>query len=128
RVDVALAQDDVVIAPDLDLVAVLGVEQHLVPDLHGPDVGADGHHLGPRQPLGHLGGRGDGDGAARGAGPAAPPPPPASRLDIWAVAGMRMPPDEVRSPSDPDRDTSTRSLSILMSSLSPPERPLRAGA
>jgi hypothetical protein len=64
-VHVALAQDDVVVAPDLDLVAVLGVEQHPVAHLHGPDVGADGHDLGPRQPLRHLGGGGDEDAARR---------------------------------------------------------------
>ena len=36
---VALAQDDVVLAPNLDLVAVLGVEQHLVEGV--VDGGAD---------------------------------------------------------------------------------------
>ena len=63
RVDVALAQDEVVGAPHLDLVAVLGVEQHLVAHLHGPHVGPDGHDLAPRQALAHLGGGRDEDAA-----------------------------------------------------------------
>ena len=63
--DVALAQDEVVVAADLDLVAVLGVEQHLVADLDGAHVRADGDDLGPRQPLGHLRGGRDEDAARR---------------------------------------------------------------
>ena len=98
-VDVALAQDDVVLAPDLDLVAVLGVEQHLVARLHGPHVRADADDLGPH-----------------------------SRLPIWAVAGMRMPPVDRRSPSLLRSFTRMRSFSILIGSLSlPPFRAHRAG-
>src|SRR5690606_12346986 len=65
RVHVALAQDDVVGPPDLDLVAVLRVEQHVVADLHRPHVGADGDHLAPRQAPGDLRGRGDEDAPLR---------------------------------------------------------------
>ena len=50
-VDVALAEDDVVVAADLDLVAVLGVEQHLVAGSIVRTFGPDGHDLGPGQPL-----------------------------------------------------------------------------
>jgi len=64
-VDVALAQDDEVLAPDLDLVAVLGVEQHLVAGLHRPDVRAGRHDLSPRQALAHLCRGRDEDAAAR---------------------------------------------------------------
>jgi hypothetical protein len=64
-VHIALAQDDVVVAADLDLVAVLRVEQHVVAGLHGPDVRADGNDLGPRQTLGHLRRRRDEDAARR---------------------------------------------------------------
>ena len=46
-VDVPLAQDHVLLALDLDLEAVLGVEQHGVADLDRPHVGPDGHRLGP---------------------------------------------------------------------------------
>jgi serine/threonine protein kinase/DNA-binding winged helix-turn-helix (wHTH) protein len=53
-VEVALAEHDVVLALDLDLVAVVGAEQHLVADLGAADVLAEGHHLGPHEPLGHL--------------------------------------------------------------------------
>src|SRR5262249_45459270 len=63
-VDVALAEDQVVLPLNLDLVAVLGVEQHLVTLLYGPDVGARGHHLGPRQPARDLGGGRDQDAGA----------------------------------------------------------------
>ena len=41
-----------------------------------------------------------------------------SRLPTWAVAGMRMPPADRRSPSLPSSFTSTRSLSILIGSFS----------
>src|SRR5215468_7798942 len=62
---------------------------------------------------------------ARTLGPTATTSAHASRLDIWAVAGMRMPPDDLRSPSPPVAVlTSTRSLSILMASLSGELRPL----
>jgi len=64
-VDVALAQDDVVVAPDLDLVAVLGVEEDLIAGLERADVGAGGDDLGSGQPLGHLGRGRDQDAARR---------------------------------------------------------------
>src|SRR5262245_54658124 len=51
-------------------------------------------------------------------GPTATTSAQASRLDVWAVAGMRMPPDDRRWPSGPAMRTSTRSLSILMGSFS----------
>ena len=65
---------------DLDLEAVLGVEEHLVADLDGSHVGSDGHRLA------HM-----------------------SRLAIWAVAGMRIPARERRSPSASPTWTRTRS-------------------
>src|SRR5207245_2549666 len=46
-VDVALAQDEVLLTADLDLVAVLGVEQHRVAGLEVAHVGPDGDDLGP---------------------------------------------------------------------------------
>ena len=61
--DIAFAQDHIVVAPHLDLVAILGVEQHLIPRLHRPDIGAHGHDLGPDETLAHLGGGGDEDAA-----------------------------------------------------------------
>ena len=62
-VQVALAQHDVVRALHLDLVAVLGAEQHEVADLGGAHVLAEGDDLGPHQPLGHLRRRRDEDAA-----------------------------------------------------------------
>src|SRR4051812_26779918 len=44
------------------------------------------------------------------------------RLDTWAVAGMRIPPDERRSPSLVGICTSRRSLSILIGRAGPPGR------
>src|SRR4051812_40330815 len=61
---VALAQDDQVLAVHLDLVLVLGGEEHLVADLDLPHVAADGARLAPHQPLRHLRGGGDQDAAA----------------------------------------------------------------
>src|SRR3954449_3810602 len=58
-VHVALAQDDQVLTVHLDLVLVLGGEEHLVADLDLPHVSADGPRLTPHQPLRHLGGGGD---------------------------------------------------------------------
>src|SRR5262245_10988056 len=55
---------------------------------------------------------------ARTLGPTATTSAQANRLEVWAVAGMRMPPDERRSPSGPAMRTSTRSLSILIGSFS----------
>ena len=63
-VDVAFAQDDVVGAAHFDLVAVFGVEQHLVAGLHAPHVGTGRHDLGPGEPLADLGGGGDEDATA----------------------------------------------------------------
>jgi uncharacterized protein len=54
-VDVALAQDDVVLAPDLDLVAILGVEEHPIAGLHVAHVRPHGHDFSPHQPFAHLG-------------------------------------------------------------------------
>src|SRR3954447_20129267 len=64
-VDVALAQDQVVVPADFDLVAVVRGEQHLVADLNGAHVLADADDLAPHEPLGHLGGGGDEDAAGR---------------------------------------------------------------
>ena len=63
--DVALSKDHEVLALELDLELVFRVEQDLVPYLDGPDMGADGHRLGPRQPSCHLCGRRDQDARAR---------------------------------------------------------------
>src|SRR5215510_1887356 len=51
-------------------------------------------------------------------GPTATTSAQARRLDICAVAGMRMPPDDLRSPSAAPVVTSTRSFNMLMASLS----------
>ena len=64
-VDVALAQDDVVLAPDLDLVSVLGAEQHTIGHFHRAHVRTDRDHLGPGEALAELRSRRDED-AARG--------------------------------------------------------------
>ena len=64
-VQVALAQHDVVLALDLDLVAVVGAEQHLVADLGAAHVLAERHDLAPHEPLGHLGRGRDEDAAGR---------------------------------------------------------------
>jgi len=65
RVDIALAQDDVIIAADLNLVAILGAEQHSVTDLHRPDVGAQADHLRPGEALAHLRGSRNEDASGR---------------------------------------------------------------
>lgn len=65
--DVPLSKDDVVGSPHLDLVTVLGVEEHLVPRLHVPDVGTHGDDRRPRQPFADLGGRRDQDPSAAAA-------------------------------------------------------------
>ena len=65
--EVALAQHDVVVAADLDLVAVLGAEQHPVADLGRAHVLAERDDLGPHQPLGDLRGGRDEDAARRSA-------------------------------------------------------------
>lgn len=65
--DVALAQDDVVGAPHLNLVAVLGVEEHLVAGLHVPHIRPSGHDLGPGEAPPDLGGGGDQDATATAA-------------------------------------------------------------
>lgn len=63
-VDVAFSQDDVIGAPDLNLVAILGVVQHRVAKFHGTDVGTDGHHRCPREPFANLRGGRDQNAAA----------------------------------------------------------------
>jgi hypothetical protein len=60
-VHVPLAQDDELLAVHLDLVLVLGGEEHLVADLDLAHARPDAARLAPHQPLGHLGGRGDED-------------------------------------------------------------------
>lgn len=62
---IALAQDDVVLTANLDLVAVLGAEQHLIATLHGSDVWSDCHHFSPDQSLADLGRCGDQNAAGR---------------------------------------------------------------
>ena len=59
--DVALAQDHIFLALELDLETILRIEEHLISDLDRSNVRADGHRLSPRQSLGHLGGGGDQD-------------------------------------------------------------------
>ena len=69
---VALTQDHVIVALDLDLVAILGAEQHLIARFHRTNVGTHGHDLGPHQSLVHLGGGRDQDpagGTALSSGP-----------------------------------------------------------
>src|SRR3712207_8634566 len=60
----ALAQDDQVLPVHLDLVLVLGGEQHLVAHLHLAAGRADPPRLAPDQPLRDLGGGRDEDAAA----------------------------------------------------------------
>ena len=79
RVQVALAQQQELVTADLDLVPVVRTEQHPVARLDRPDVVAHREHLGPDQPLGHLGGGRDEDAAAESAAHprrAAPSPGP----------------------------------------------------
>src|SRR5574341_682413 len=59
RVHVALAQNEVLVAPDLDFVPGVGGEQHEVALLDVPDGGSDRDHFGPPEPLIAIGGRGD---------------------------------------------------------------------
>lgn len=54
--DVALSEYEVVIALDLDLVAVFGIEQHHVTGFDRSDARTNRYHLGPGEPLGYLGG------------------------------------------------------------------------
>ena len=63
-VDIPFPQDEVVSTPYFHLVAVLGVEQHLVARLHSADIGAHRNGLGPGQALAHLGGSRDEDAAS----------------------------------------------------------------
>src|ERR1700722_12208145 len=63
--DIAFPQDQVVVALDLDFVAVLGVEQHLVPWRDRPHVRPGSDYLGPRQAAGDLGRSGNEDAGAR---------------------------------------------------------------
>ena len=63
-VDVALAQHDVVVAPDFDLVPVFRTEQHTVTDLGATNVLSEGHDFGPHESLRQLCGGRDEDAAA----------------------------------------------------------------
>ncbi len=85
--DVALAQDDELLAVHLDVELVVGAEQHPVGDLDGAHVVADSDTS-----------------------------PQSSRLATSAVAGIRMPPVDLRSPSPRGSFTSTRSCNILIGS------------
>ena len=51
---VALAEDDVVLTANLDLVSILGAEQNLIAAFHRSDVWSDGHDFGPHQALADL--------------------------------------------------------------------------
>src|SRR5918994_7338590 len=68
-VQIALAEQDVVVASDLDLGPVRRVEQNAVPDLDGADIAAYGDHPGPGEPPANGGGGWDDD-----AGRRTPPP------------------------------------------------------
>ncbi len=57
RVNVAFSQQDVVVALNLDLVAILRAEQNLVAGLDVAHMGTGGDDFGPDEPLAHLGGR-----------------------------------------------------------------------
>ena len=58
RVNVALSQQDICRAVQLDLSAVLGLEQHSITFLHRAHIRSDTNSLCPHQPLAHLrGGR-----------------------------------------------------------------------
>ncbi len=59
RMDVTFTQDDVIVAPHFDLVAVLRVEQDLITRLHGPHVRAHSDDLGPYEALANLSSRGN---------------------------------------------------------------------
>src|SRR5689334_906816 len=65
RVDVALAQDQVLVAVDLDLVAAVGREEHLVAGLDVAHRRADLHDLRPAEALADVRGGGDKDPGAR---------------------------------------------------------------
>jgi len=52
--NVAFTQHDVVVAADFHFVAVIGTEQHAVPDFCRPDVCAEGHDFCPHQALADL--------------------------------------------------------------------------
>jgi hypothetical protein len=80
RVQIALAQHQIGLARHLDLVGVLGAEQHPVTELDRSDVLADAGHLSPDQALGDLRGGGDEDAA-----PAGPLPGSSGRLDHDSV-------------------------------------------
>jgi alpha/beta superfamily hydrolase len=64
-VQIALAQHDVVLAADFDLVAVFRAEQDAVADLGTAHVLPERDHLGPYEPLRHLRRGGDDDAAHR---------------------------------------------------------------
>src|SRR5437588_6628653 len=64
-VDVALPEDQVLVAPDLHLVAALGGEQHPVVGLHVADGRPESDHLAPHQAPVDVGGGRDQDPAAR---------------------------------------------------------------
>ncbi len=52
--NIALAEDDVVVAADFDFIAIFWTEQHLITWLHRPNIWPDGHHFGPHQSLADL--------------------------------------------------------------------------
>src|SRR6478609_3986675 len=56
-VNVPLAQEQVILARDFHLMAIIRAEQHVIADLDRAHVVADREHLPPDQPLRYLGGR-----------------------------------------------------------------------
>lgn len=63
--NIAFAQDDVVLTAHFDFVAILRAEQHLIARFHRSDVWSYGHDLGPHQSLSDLRSRGDENSARR---------------------------------------------------------------
>ena len=65
RMQVALAQEDVVDALEFHGAAILGLEQHRITNLNASDIRPDGNDLGPTQPASYLGCCGNDDAATR---------------------------------------------------------------
>jgi hypothetical protein len=65
RVDIALAEDDELLALDLHLQTVLRIEENFVAHLDASDMGPDGDGLGPGEASRDLGGGGDQDPRSR---------------------------------------------------------------